>query len=219
MSTSRVPLGNPPELPVLSFQYRQLPSLRAAEDSFAEAPPAEPEIKMTEEEFRRRILMERAAAVAEVEKKLQEQYQQKIKEEALRVSTAIEIFDQSRQEYFSRVEIEVVKLALSIAGKILHREAQVDPMLLAAVVQIALGQLKEGSKVVMRVIPQETARWRKYFDSLGLKLNCLVEGDVALQPGDCILETEIGMVNFSLDGQLKEVERGFFDVLASRPKL
>jgi hypothetical protein len=29
----------------------------------------------------------------------------------------------------------------------------------------------------------------------------------------------MGMVNFSLDAQLKEVERGFFDVLAQKPKI
>jgi hypothetical protein len=29
----------------------------------------------------------------------------------------------------------------------------------------------------------------------------------------------LGMVTFSLEAQLKEVERGFFDVLAQKPKL
>jgi flagellar assembly protein FliH len=32
-----------------------------------------------------------------------------------------------------------------------------------------------------------------------------------------VLETELGSANFGLDTQLKEVEQGFFDLLALRP--
>ena len=38
-----------------------------------------------------------------------------------------------------------------------------------------------------------------------------------LSDHDCILETELGSANFGLDTQLKEVEQGFFDLLALRP--
>jgi flagellar assembly protein FliH len=41
--------------------------------------------------------------------------------------------------------------------------------------------------------------------------------DGQIERGGCILETELGTANFSLDAQLKEVEQGFFDVLAQRP--
>jgi flagellar assembly protein FliH len=33
-----------------------------------------------------------------------------------------------------------------------------------------------------------------------------------------VLETELGSANFGLDTQLKEVEQGFFDLLALRPE-
>jgi flagellar assembly protein FliH len=34
---------------------------------------------------------------------------------------------------------------------------------------------------------------------------------------DCVLETSLGSANFSINAQLKEVEQGFFDLLAQRP--
>ena len=43
--------------------------------------------------------------------------------------------------------------------------------------------------------------------------------DAHLTPIDCILETELGSANFSIDAQLKEVEQGFFDLLAQRPEV
>jgi len=113
----------------------------------------------------------------------------------------------------------VVQLALAIAGKILHREAQVDPMLLSAIVHLALGQLKEGSVASIRVRPEVAGRWREHIAAQSMKLTVNVVEDAALERGDCWLETELGMVNFSLDAQLKEVEQGFFDVLAQKPKI
>jgi flagellar assembly protein FliH len=60
-------------------------------------------------------------------------------------------FSEQRTEYFARVEAEVVQLALAIAAKILHREAQVDPMLVAALVRMAIEKMREGSSVTVRV--------------------------------------------------------------------
>jgi flagellar biosynthesis/type III secretory pathway protein FliH len=44
-----------------------------------------------------------------------------------------------------------------------------------------------------------------------------VTEDSQLGEHDCLLETELGTANFGLDTQLKEVEQGFFDLLALRP--
>jgi flagellar assembly protein FliH len=41
--------------------------------------------------------------------------------------------------------------------------------------------------------------------------------DAHLGPEDCILETDLGSANFSIDAQMKEIEQGFFDLLAQRP--
>src|SRR5438552_1991482 len=49
----------------------------------------------------------------------------------------IEKFKEERTAYFARIESEVVHLALAIARKILHREAQMDPLLLTGMVHVA----------------------------------------------------------------------------------
>jgi flagellar assembly protein FliH len=43
--------------------------------------------------------------------------------------------------------------------------------------------------------------------------------DGNLGPDDCMLETDLGSADFSIDTQLKEVEQGFFDLLAHRPEV
>ena len=49
-----------------------------------------------------------------------------------------------------------MQLALSIARKILHREAQLDPLLLAGIVRVALEKIDGATEVVLRVHPQKS---------------------------------------------------------------
>jgi flagellar assembly protein FliH len=220
MSSSKAALTNAFHQPVSGFQYRQLviptAPIPAAEE---EEIPQEPSVTMTEEAFRSHVAAERAAAASEMETRLRQEYEQKAARESRKISEAIRNFEEARKQYFSRVEAEVVQLALSISAKILHRESQVDPLLVTALVQIALGQLKEGSAATIRVRPEEAGRWRDHFATLPLKLSIVITEDASLEPGDCLLDTEMGTVNFGLDVQLKEVEKGFFDVLAQRPQV
>ena len=48
-----------------------------------------------------------------------------------RMVDAVREFAAAREQYFAAVEQQVVKLALAIAARVLHREAQIDPLLLA----------------------------------------------------------------------------------------
>jgi flagellar assembly protein FliH len=43
-------------------------------------------------------------------------------------------------------------------------------------------------------------------------------GDPSLGLGHCTLETELGSTDLTLESQLKEIEQGFFDLLAQRPQ-
>jgi flagellar assembly protein FliH len=206
-------------MPVSIFEY---PKLEETVTSLPriDATAAEPEelvlgITLTEEALNQRLAAARAEGAQQAEARLRQEYESR---ENAKIVEAVRAFDKERSQYFSRVEREVVHLALSIAGKILHREAQVDPMLVAALVKIALTQLKDGSAVTVKVRPGEGARWKEYFaGSPAQTLQVSVVEDAELEPGGCVLETELGSANFSLDAQLKEVERGFFDVLAQRP--
>jgi flagellar assembly protein FliH len=91
-------------------------------------------------------------------------------------------------------------------------------MLVAALVRIAVEKMREGSGVTLRVGPKHADNWRRYFAEFATMSHVVVEEDASLSERDCILGTELGSANFGLDTQLKEVEQGFFDLLALRPK-
>ena len=96
-----------------------------------------------------------AQGLAEFEKKLAGEKQALVQ--------AVREFARERETYFQRVEAEVVGLALAIARKILHREAQVDPLLLAGVVRVGLDNVAAGTRVRLRVHPDQIQAWQAFF--------------------------------------------------------
>jgi flagellar assembly protein FliH len=175
------------------------------------------EVELTHEEFAKRIQMERTEAVEQTEERLRSYYEQRLEAGRAPIAAAVSAFTTQRDSYFERAEVEIVQLALAIAAKILHREAQVDPMLVATLVRMAVEKMREGSSVTARVGVNQLARWKGYFASQGKGACVQVVEDAELNDHDCLLETELGTANFGLDTQLKEVEQGFFDLMALRP--
>lgn len=135
------------------------------------------------------------------------------------VRVALHDFAAERAEYYQRVEAEVVQLALSIARKILHREAQVDPLLLAGIVRVALGKIEAGTGVTVRVHPQCAAEWRGFFAGHMEKHQVpeVIE-DPAMAAERCILQSSLGTIELGVEMQLKEIERGLLDLMAQRPQ-
>jgi flagellar assembly protein FliH len=71
--------------------------------------------------------------------------------------------------------------------------------------------------VTIRVGRGRGESWKKYFAAIPSMAHVEIAEDEQLSDQDCVLETELGSANFGLDSQLKEVEQGFFDLLALRP--
>jgi flagellar assembly protein FliH len=152
----------------------------------------------------------KVAAQAEFDRKLS----------ALRdeISRALAEFVGERESYFHDVEEQVVRLSLSIVRKILHREAQIDPLLLTGILRVALERIDDNSHVKLRVNPEDLKGWRDYFARAG-DTSPVPEliGDPGLGRNHIILETELGTTEIGLDTQLQEIEQGFLDLLAKRP--
>lgn len=131
---------------------------------------------------------------------------------------AIEEFRLEQQRYFHRAEREVVRLALAVAARVLNRESQLDPLLLAGAVRVALDKLGDSTSVVMRVPPLEVAPWKELLRTAGnMRIQPGVLEDPSLASGECLLITELGTIELGVRAQLEEIEKGFFDLLDHRP--
>jgi flagellar assembly protein FliH len=174
--------------------------------------------KYTEDDVRAREMQSWEAGLREGENRARAEFTPAVAAERMKVSSAIESFQQERDHYYQRAEGEVVRLALAIARKILHREAQVDPLVLTAVARVALEKISSGSQVRLHVPPAEIDKWQQALAaSENLRPQPEVVADTTLSGAQLILETEVGTADLSLEAQLKEIEQGFLDLLALRP--
>jgi len=145
---------------------------------------------------------------------------QRLQQERRAIDEAVEQFAQERRDYFRRVETDVVTLALAIARKLLHREVQIDPLLLSGIVRVALDQIQAGSEVVLRCSPSEQGSWQSFLSSLPESNHAItLVADEAVEPGRVMIETVAGKAEISLEEQLKEIESGFLDLLRADEKL
>lgn len=205
---------------VQSFQYPAIPYhgfRREASDAAAsEAAQKARELAM-QQELAAAVEAARAEGFSQGEAKAQEAAAQAIEQERAAVFSAVQDFETRRDEYFHRVETEVVRLALAIARKVLHREAQMDPMLLAGVVRVALDQMQAGTHVVLRTSAESAETWRNFCEQHCQGQRTVeVVVDTTLAGDHCVLQAEAGSSEISLDSQLQEIENGFFDLLRER---
>jgi len=217
MSTSsNGDLGGKPQ-PVMSLEYKNIGAYAATGDGTAGSYPESPLVSLPEQELQQQLQQARNQGAAHALEQLRKQYEENLARQKAAILEAIKAFHEERTSYYTRVERELVELALAIAAKILHRESQIDRTLLAALVKVAIDNLQHRTSIVLRVKPEEGDLWRNYLAQHLPETKVEVLEDSAVAENNCILETELGTAEVGLDSQLREIERGFFDLLAERP--
>ncbi len=143
--------------------------------------------------------------------RLREDMERRVQSERDHVSSALDAFMAEKRKYFAGLEKEVVRLALAIAERVLHRESAMDPTLLAGAARVVLEQVDQDSGATLLVAPGEAAQWQAAVAALGREVE--VQEASSLARGECLLQTEAGSFELGLRSQLCEIERGFFELL------
>ncbi|ABF40652.1 Flagellar biosynthesis/type III secretory pathway protein-like protein [Candidatus Koribacter versatilis Ellin345] len=202
---------------VFSFEYPAITGSFSHSPAGTPAPWSEANATQRESDAQKQLEKSRLQGERDGELRARNIFEEQLAGERKQVLLALRTFEEERKGYFRRVESEVVQLSLSIARKVLHREAQVDKGLLAGFVRASITQLAEGTAVYLRVHPSVEADWRTALLSGEFKQKPEVVADNAVTPDACILSTQLGTTEISIESQLKEIELGLFDLIAKRP--
>jgi flagellar assembly protein FliH len=218
MSTSCKPaLDAQPPPEIRPFPYAEVPACHAPSGALLNASDGRVS------DNRQTLAGQEAAALEkarqEGEAKARAAFDRQLAEIRDSVRSALTDFTQERANYYQRVEREVVQLAINIARKILRREAQIDPLLLAGMVRVSLEKIESGTKVVVRVHPDQVSECRAYFaQHMEPREVPEVVEDSHLPMQQCVLQTVLGTTELGPEVQLKEIEQGLFDLLGQRPQ-
>jgi flagellar assembly protein FliH len=118
-----------------------------------------------------------------------------------------------RPKFRAEAEEDTVRLAISIARRVLYRELACDPEALLGLVKASFQKCNARETHRLRLSPQDAATVRENRARLNLPPAVEIVADGGLARGSAIFETSRGDLDASIDTQLGEIERGFTDVM------
>lgn len=132
---------------------------------------------------------------------------------ALRASS--ESIHHLREKILRESEDEILNLVMLIARKVIVREVDQDRSILAGVVQNALSGMSARDEITVRINPEDYQLVTSGRDEVICKelLNerLLLKPDPSIAAGFCQVNTEMGTIDASLDGQLDQIYRSLLD--------
>ena len=124
-----------------------------------------------------------------------------------RLAQTLEELSGLRDNMVRQTERELVQLSVAIARRILQREVSVDPELTAALAHIALERLGGAAPATVRLHPDDYANVTAgQITPLGSR-QVEVLADATVARGGCLVESEFGFINASVDAQVDEIAR------------
>lgn len=116
-----------------------------------------------------------------------------------------------RDDFLSRNEAELVRLAVAIAEKIVRHSVEAGTDVVLEAVKEALKSVRGEKRITIKVNPAEEDALREQVSSLkllGSEVGDLViVGNPSIAEGGCIVESELGVIDAQIDTQLASIEK------------
>jgi len=152
--------------------------------------------------------------IAEKVREYDEQLRNKIDEDDEALKNVLNEVYEERERTNSAMEESVTKLAIEIVRKIINPAEEELENVYTSLIKNALRQVPNEGKVVLRVGANE---YERFFSSgattieldSGVTVKAAVIRDVALNDGDCIIDTDDVTINAGVDSQLQYVKLAF----------
>jgi flagellar assembly protein FliH len=124
-----------------------------------------------------------------------------------RMAQTIEDISQLRKTMVHQTERQMVQLALLLAKRVVGRELALDVELVAALAHVALERLGEAAPATIRLNPEDYAALVLLRGEAWEGGQVAITPDPALPRGGCVVDSEFGRVDASVEAQLGELSR------------
>ena len=115
-----------------------------------------------------------------------------------------------REEFLSRHEAELVKLAVAVAKKIIGQSVEMNPDIVLQTAREALRSVRSERRVIIKVNPQDEAALREQAASLKMLgaevCELVIIANPEIEAGGCIVESDLGMIDAQIGTQLAALE-------------
>ncbi len=128
--------------------------------------------------------------------------------------TELSHFMNARKDVFEYIAPDILEISVDIAKTIIKKELDSDPqVLINTIIDVLRTVSKNESKITIRVRPQavqyikDTIPNITYQYGIDSKINII--SDPAIEEGGCVLQTNNGIVDASIDTQIEIIKKSF----------
>jgi len=113
-------------------------------------------------------------------------------------------------------ENEILRLSLKIAEQIIRSEVSLHRDVCLNIVSEAIGRVSDREQIIIRVNREDAEYLKRYKDRLagmldGVKSFSIIE-DANIEPGGCVIETNLGFIDARINTKLKSIEESLLKV-------
>jgi len=144
-------------------------------------------------------------------------------EAATRIEEAMETLNQAvkeRKKIIQDSEAEILRLAIKVAEQIIRSEVSLHRDVCLNIVSEAIARVSDREQIIVKVNREDAEYLKRYKDRLagmldGVKSFSIIE-DANIEPGGCIIETNLGFIDARIATKLKSIEEALNKVLSSK---
>ncbi len=123
-----------------------------------------------------------------------------------------------RKKIIKDAEAEILRLSLKVAEQVIKSEVSLHRDVTLNIVSDAISRVSDREQVIIRVNRDDVDNVKKYKDRIGsvvdgIKSLSIVE-DASVEPGGCVIETNLGYVDARISTKLTAIEEAFRKVTA-----
>jgi len=180
-----------------------------AESSAAPAPAAAPAFDMSQHQARLAALERDAFAKGyeQGERAGAEAGAKRAEAMLRRLADTIQELADVRRAMIRETERQMVQLAMAIARRIVRREVAIDHELTLTMARVALERLGDSTAVTIRLHPEDFEATCRQREALLAGSHVTVAPDSAVSRGGCLVQSDFGYVDASVDAQFQELAR------------
>lgn len=126
-----------------------------------------------------------------------------------------EMIHNLRDKILRESEDELLNLVMLVARKVIIHEVSQDRSILAAVIQNAISDLSVREEITVRINPDDYQLVTSGRDELLhrelLNERLLLKADPSVAAGFCLVDTDMGTIDASLEGQMDQIYRSLLE--------
>lgn len=131
-----------------------------------------------------------------------------------KVKDAIKEFLNAKEEVFEYIAPDILEISIDIARKIVKHEIDQDPnVILETILDVLKTASKDEPKIIIKVNPSQLslvkANIEEIKSSIGLDTKTNVIADDTIELGGCIVQTNNGIVDATINTQLEIIKEAF----------